>query len=223
MRMQAQGMVPGQTALNETQLAAEREQWRELTEEAEADWRFFEPERYYQYQTLLERREEELQAQWKRKYEGARLCAEADVALDEFVGAPRAPRPLRAPSARRVRARASAALTGALCSAGILVDLGWAEDPGEVEVAGSGVSALSGAGRELGLDPSTESALRVAGLAVLGVLATAPLLQDPAAAADPVLPPPKNGSKVGLRPGPVRAAPRANPKQRPRPGWRAGA
>ena len=39
---------------------------------------------------------------------------------------------------------------------GVMLDLGWAEEGKDLEIAQTGRSALSGSGRELGLDPRVE-------------------------------------------------------------------
>uniref|UniRef100_A0A7S1DJL6 Uncharacterized protein n=2 Tax=Hemiselmis andersenii TaxID=464988 RepID=A0A7S1DJL6_HEMAN len=60
--------------------------WREVEEIAESEWRFYDPEQYYAYEQLRDKRDEMLGIQRAREERIMSIAAEAEVSLDEFVG-----------------------------------------------------------------------------------------------------------------------------------------
>jgi hypothetical protein len=64
----------------------DEQSWAEVEEIAEDEWRFYDPEQYYRFGKLRERRREMLEVQKTRSETMMRISAEAEVSVDEYMG-----------------------------------------------------------------------------------------------------------------------------------------
>jgi hypothetical protein len=104
----------------------DEQSWAEVEEIAEDEWRFYDPEQYYRFGKLRERRREMLEVQKTRSETMMRISAEAEVSVDEYMGV---------------------MIDFGLCSPGNNTSL---------LTADVGLSPISGKGREFGLDGDSE-------------------------------------------------------------------
>lgn len=107
---------------------------------AEEGWRFYDPEKYYRFEKLREKRNEMLTVQRSREETIMRISAEAEASMDEYLG--------------------------------VMIDFGLADKGETLFTADPEVSAISGVGREYGLDGEGERRvlLSIASLYVLIII-----------------------------------------------------